>query len=249
MRVKFIDVHSHILPGLDDGSKGLEQSVAMLRIAYEEGIGTIVATPHNMPGKGCPSAETIRKRMEALRQAAVAEGIPVRLLMGTEYFYREKVLELLEENRAITYPGTNCVLVEFDPFADRLYIRNAAREIWALGYVPVLAHVERYASLMEKNYAVIADMRKMGALIQVNCSSVIGENGRKVQKDVKALLKAGLVDLVGTDAHGDGRRAPRMMECQKYIEKKFGSGTVEQLFCARALKREMMKNEDGYAEQ
>lgn len=247
--MKFIDVHSHILPELDDGSKSMEQSVSMLRIAFEEGIGTIIATPHNMPGKGCPSAEKIQRRITALRQAAKEEGIPVKIFMGTEYFFREEVLELLEENQAITYPGTNCVLVEFDPFADKLYIRNAAREIWALGYVPVLAHVERYASLMERDYAVIADMQKMGALIQVNCSSVIGENGRKVQKDVKALLKAGLVDLVGTDAHSDGRRAPRMLECEKYIEKKFGSETAEQLFRARALRREMMKNEDGYAEQ
>lgn len=243
MNVKFVDVHCHILPDLDDGSKSMEQSIAMLRIAYEEGIRTIVATPHNMPGKGCPSKETIRQRIEELRQAASEEGIPVKILMGTEYFYRERVLELLEKNQAITYPGTKCVLVEFDPFADKFYIRNAVREIWVLGYVPVIAHVERYMSLMEKDYAVIAEMRKMGALIQVNCGSVVGDSGRKVQKDVKVLLKAGLVDLVGTDAHSDGHRAPRMKECEKYISRKFGNEVAGALLHANALKREMIENE------
>lgn len=240
--MKFVDVHSHILPNLDDGSRSMEQSLNMLRIACEEGIRTIVATPHNMPGKGCPSRETIKEQIDALKEAAALENIPVKILLGTEYFFREEVLELLEENSVITYPGTNCVLVEFDPYTERHYIRNAVREILSYGYTPVIAHVERYMQLMEKKKE-IAEIRQMGAMIQVNCNSVTGENGRKVQKDVKALLKEGLIDLLGTDAHSDGRRAPRMLECEKYITKKFGSETANLLLRGAALQKKVLKNE------
>lgn len=240
--MKFVDVHSHILPNLDDGSRSMEQSLNMLRIACEEGIRTVVATPHNMPGKGCPSRELIQEQIDALRRAAAQENIPVKILLGTEYFFREEVLELLEENCVITYPGTNCVLVEFDPYTERHYIRNAVREILSFGYTPVIAHVERYMQLMEKKKE-IDEIRQMGALIQVNSNSVTGENGRKVQKDVKALLKEGLVDLIGTDAHSDGHRAPRMLECEKYITKKFGSETANLLLRGAALQKKVLKNE------
>ena len=90
------DVHSHILPAIDDGSSGMEESLEMLKIAYSEGIRTMIATPHNMPGKGCPSKATVLKRLDLLQQTAADEGIDIRILPGTEYFFREEVLNLLE---------------------------------------------------------------------------------------------------------------------------------------------------------
>ena len=85
----YIDIHSHVLPGLDDGSQSMEQSLAMLRIACEQGIETIVATPHNMPGKGRPDRERVEEEVRRLQKAAVERGIPVRLSQGCEYYYRD----------------------------------------------------------------------------------------------------------------------------------------------------------------
>lgn len=120
----YMDVHSHILPGLDDGSRNLEQSLRMLEIACKEGITTMIATPHNMPGKGCPSRETVAKRWEQLQTAAQAAKLPITIMMGTEYFYREEILERLEQGAGITLAGTDRVLIEFDPGTDKIYMEG-----------------------------------------------------------------------------------------------------------------------------
>lgn len=230
-----VDIHSHILPGLDDGSRSMEQSLEMLRIAYAEGIDTMIATPHNMPGKGCPSRETVERKLDRLAEEAAKEGIPVELLMGTEYFFRQEVLEILEQGQGILLGNTDCVLVEFNPGEEKRYIVNGIAQIMELDYVPVIAHVERYMSLMEKDFETIREMRARGALIQVNCGSVIGDFGSKAKKHTRELLKKGLVDLIGTDAHSDGHRAPRMRACAKYIEKRCTPRYADRLLQAEAL--------------
>lgn len=229
----YIDIHSHILPGLDDGSRSMEQSLEMLRIACEEGIELIIATPHNMPGKGQPSLETVRGRIEELQKLADEEGIPIQIFMGTEYYFREKVLELLEEEAGIMMCGTEFVLVEFEPMVEKIYFRNALRDILASGCRPIVAHVERYANIMGDK-AMLHDLKKMGALIQVNAASVIGDNGRQAKKDVKRLLKERLVDFVATDAHSDGRRAPFMHKCAAYLYKKYDAEYVDELLFGNA---------------
>lgn len=231
--MNYIDVHSHILPNMDDGSRSMLQSLEMLRIAYAEGITTIIATPHNMPGKGCPKTETVYRKVEELQEIAEEENIPVQILCGTEYFYREEVLEILEEDRGITMANSNCVLVEFDPMAERGYIRNALRNILSQGYKPVIAHVERYAKLMEDK-SFVKDIKLMGALVQINAASITGDNGRQAKKDTKKLLKEQLVDFVGTDAHSDGRRAPRMEKCAYILRKKYGEEYADALLFANA---------------
>ena len=233
--MKLIDIHSHILPGLDDGSRSMEQSLRMLEIACTEGITTIIATPHNMPGKGCPDRKTVEKHCMQLQAESENAGLPITIMMGTEYFYREEILELFEQGQGITMADSNKVLIEFDPGADKIYIRNAVREILALGYVPVLAHVERYMQLMEKHFAAISEMRKMGALIQVNAGSVTGDNGYKTKRATRTMLKMKLVDLIGTDAHSDGRRSPRMKDCAIYLHKKLETDYAEYILTVKAL--------------
>ena len=224
----YIDIHSHILPGMDDGSHSVEQSLAMLRIASEEGTEIIFATPHNMPGKGTPSPERVYEEVEKLQDLADEEGIPIMIVPGTEYFFREEVMELFEDEQAIPFGDSEYVLVEFDPLAEKNYIRNSLRSIMSTAYTPVLAHVERYAKVME-DIDFVEGLRKMGVLIQVNASSVIGDNGWKTKSDVKKLLKRGIVDFIGTDAHSDGRRAPRMAKCAAYLQKKYGSEYADEL--------------------
>ncbi|MBQ7920243.1 MAG: hypothetical protein IJ324_09940 [Lachnospiraceae bacterium] len=231
----YIDVHSHILPGLDDGSRSIEQSVEMLRIAWEEGITKIIATPHNMPGKGCPTIEVLEERLIQLRTVAENAGIDIELYLGTEYYYREEVSEILEREDAVTMAGSEYVLLEFNPLEERSYILNAVRDVYSLGYNPVIAHVERYEQLMKKKEDIAA-LKNMGALIQVNASSVIGDNGYRCKRDVKKLLKEHLVDFVATDAHSAGHRAPRMEKCAAYLYKRYGQEYAEALLFKNAEK-------------
>ena len=220
--MEYIDIHSHILPGLDDGSKNMEMTLAMLRLAGEEGIGTIYATPHCMPGKGHPTLAKVEERIHLVQEAAEKEGIHILLKKGTEYYYIEEMLEWMEEGKIITLGDSNCVLVEFEPYAEGKYIRNAVREILGFGYQPVIAHVERYQNLMERKFAAIQWMREVGALIQVNCASVTGDNGFHTKQNVKSLLKNGLVDFVSTDAHRPEGRAPYIEKCAETLRKKYG---------------------------
>ena len=229
----YIDMHSHILPGMDDGSRSMSQTLRMLEIAVSEGISTMIATPHNMPGKGCPPVSVVRRKVDELRKTAEQEGIPLEIVAGTEYYYREEVLDILEDGGGVTLGNSDCVLVEFEPMAERNYIRNALRNILGLGYTPVIAHVERYARLMEDS-SILYDMRKNGILVQVNAMSVTGDNGRQAKKDVRNLLKKGQVDFVATDAHSDGRRAPFMKRCADVLYKKYGAEYADGLLFGNA---------------
>ena len=118
-RMEYIDMHSHILPGLDDGSKNMEMTLAMLRVAVEEGIGTIYTTPHCMPGKGHPTLAKVEERIRLVQEAAEAEGIQITLKKGTEYYYIEEMSEWMEEGKIITLGDSHCVLVEFEQCSQR----------------------------------------------------------------------------------------------------------------------------------
>ena len=231
----YIDIHSHILPNMDDGSRSVSQSLSMLRIACGQGIDLMIATPHNMPGKGCPPADLIRESVERLAAASEQENLPIRLLCGTEYYYREEVLELLEAEKGITLGNSDCVLVEFDPMVDCIYFCNALRNIMGTGYRPVVAHVERYAKVMKDN-ALLHDLKKMGVLFQMNAASVTGDNGRQAKKDVRRLLQESLADFVATDAHSDGKRAPYMEKCAKALYKKCDKNYANALLFGNAEK-------------
>lgn len=229
----YIDIHSHILPKMDDGSRSMEQSLEMLRIACKQGITVMIATPHNMPGKGCPSIKQIYEKVEWLQTMAEQEEIPMKLIAGTEYYYREEVLDMLEADEIMTLGDSSCVLVEFEPTVDRIYFRNALRDIMTTGHRPVIAHVERYINITQ-DILLLTDLKKMGALIQVNAASITGDYGRYTKKAVKQLLKEQMVDFVATDAHSDGRRAPFLEKCAATLYKKYDRNYADALLFENA---------------
>ena len=218
----FTDIHCHVLPMVDDGAETMEMALDMLRIAAEEGIRKMILTPHQKADRKCVTPEGIIRRMVLLQEEVDKKGIPVKLFPGNEIFYRHGLGELLELGKIRTLADSHYVLVEFLPGEDFGYIRDALNRLISFGYWPVVAHVERYVN-------VIKDMEKAerlkedaGCYFQVNASSVVGDQGFAAKNVVKKLLKAGLVDFVGTDAHSDGSRAPRLRKCAGYLEKKYG---------------------------
>ncbi len=242
--VRITDVHAHILSGIDDGARNFEQSKRMLDIAYTEGISKIITTPHFMPERSNASKEMIKEKLDRLQRYSDEQGYGICLFSGQEIYYHEEVPELLEEGKIYTLADSGYVLVEFSPMDDFRYIRNAMASIQSVGFKPIIAHVERYECICEKTFKRIIELRDMGVLIQVNMSSVEGKMGRKTQKFILSMMKNQYVDLLGTDAHSDGSRAPYACNCKKILSRRFPEEYINKMFYANAemIIQDGMKN-------
>lgn len=232
----YVDIHTHVLPGLDDGSRDMEQSLEMLRIARAEGITDIIATPHYKRGSFRGDREEVSRGLERLRRAARNEGLKLRIYPGTEIYYHSELEEKLERGEILTLNHTDYVLVEFSPFENYFYIRNAAEDILGMGYRPVLAHVERYRCLLKEAEKVL-ELKAMGCDIQVNAASVTGDCGLAAKRFVRNLLKKKLVDYLGTDAHNTGGRRPAMKKCAEILYKKYDGEYAEAVLEGNARRR------------
>ena len=215
---RFADIHCHVLPGVDDGSKDLKNSIEMLRIAESEGITAMFLTP-NFIMEHSVSPERVKKAFSALKAEMAKEDIQIDVRLGNELYYLSGVEEMLNTGRAFTLNGTRYVLVEFGPGADYVYIRNSLVSLQRAGYKPIIAHVERYQKLL--SVEKVRFLRDSGVRIQVNAASISGEAGFFLKRFVKKLLDNGLVDYVGTDAHSTGKRSPRVAKCMKVLMDKY----------------------------
>lgn len=232
---QWTDIHSHILPEVDDGSVSMTQTKRMLKIAYEEGIRYIIATPHY--GAGCrnPDQEELLKKLDLVRQEAKKIHENFHIALGNELFFSEDIIEHLRKRKALTLAGTRYVLVEFATQDNYQTIRRGLHRLLINGYLPILAHVERYECLYEE-YDKIDEMIKLGAYMQLNISSIVGRITHRRKKFCKKLLEYGLIHLIGTDSHSDNGRAPLMLDGVNYIRKKYGEELVEILLKDNTLK-------------
>lgn len=224
----FIDIHSHIVPDVDDGSPNLEVSLEMLNIAYKEGIRKIIATPHFHPGKSMIEYELLKEKFLQFKEAAKSIHPDMKLYLGREVYYTSDVLDFIEQGSNLTMGQNKYILVEYSPRTDYNYIRISINNLIQAGLIPIVAHIERYGCMVD-DLDRVEELRDMGAVIQVNAASILGQTGRTIKKYTKALLKNGYVDLVATDAHSAGSRAPRISECADYIVKKYGLEYAEEL--------------------
>lgn len=224
----FIDMHCHILPNVDDGSKNMQMSIEMLDIAYQEGIREIVATPHYHPGRPIIEYARLVEQYEKLKKEVIRTHPDMTLHLGREVYYTSDIPEAIEQGKPLSMAGSRYILVEYSPDTEYSYIRASIYNILQAGLNPIIAHVERYKHLVETNDHV-CELRKMGALIQVNAASVMGKTGIRQRKNVRKLLKEQYVDFISTDAHSAGTRAPRMRECDAYVTKKYGQDYADKL--------------------
>ncbi len=240
----YIDMHCHILPGVDDGAKDIDEMKRMLRIAYEEGIRCIIATPHHHPKRGRENPKVIRRQAKLLREAAHEIDEHFRIYLGTEIFFGQDIVDKLEAGRVLTMNGRDYVLVEFSPSDTFTYIRQSLQQLQLGGYVVILAHVERYNCIV-KDPELADQLSEMGIYLQVNADSIIGESGREVKKFVKYLMDSELVFCVGTDAHSSRHRAPRMKKAAGYVKKKYGEEYMRRIFFSNAklMLKKLQKNE------
>ncbi len=207
-----IDIHSHILydiPG-DDGARDRSMSLDMLRQAAEAGTRELFATPHFHRRGICPSWDVITERLAQLQQAADDTGIPIRLHSGAEVSLDADTLNYLPgpgESRAYCLAGTAYLLVELLPTAAPLETWNLLYQLQLRGYLPILAHPERYRHIMSHPDAVLQWVEK-GILLQSNKGSFLGDFGETAQHSARWLYERGAVHFLGSDAHRTNWRSP-----------------------------------------
>ncbi len=229
-----VDMHCHILPGIDDGADHMDRTIKMLEIAESEGIEFIIATPHYKAFRRSASPETILKLTERVQRISDEEGFAISIFPGNEIYYFEGVDRLLEKGHVLSLNQTNRALVEFSPTDTFQYIRNGLDSIANAGYVPVLAHVERYEALV-RNSAYVEELRQMDTEIQINADSVTGRLGHEVQRFLLHLLDEQLVDYVGTDAHNTDSRAPAFQNCYQQLSRRLDGAYLEDIFYNNAM--------------
>lgn len=225
-----IDIHTHILPGVDDGSYSMEESIRMLRIAAEGGVKFLGITPHcNIPGSdGNYWDVKLKDAFESLQTEVKRHNIPVELVLGMEVFATGDLPRLLQEKKILTLNGMGYVLVEFAVDEKMWFCDNILEECVNQGYRPVIAHPERYY-FVQKYPELVYFWRKKGYGIQVNKGCIQGKMGNEAKKTVDMLLKHRLVSCVASDAHFSTHRTPYMRKIRDYLMKHYGGEYTETL--------------------
>ncbi len=218
-----IDIHTHLLPLVDDGSTSEEESFAILKRYEKKGVKAVVLTPH-FKGKYKTTAKEIKILFENFCRRAKASGINLKLFLGQEIHNYKDIVKDLVNGKFLTINGTKYVLFEAGRVGSNEFTEKVYR-IVINGFVPIIAHVERYPSIKEKD---IIEVKNMGALIQVNAGSLFTRHNRKRKRFVNRLIRQSLVDLISSDAHTS--RKNYFIKAYRRVRLKFGKGEAKRLF-------------------
>lgn len=216
-----IDMHHHLIYGVDDGAKTFEGTQKMALDAVRNGVEAIITTPHITPGVEPFDYDAYMGHLEETRQWMAQDGIDIALYTGSEILYTHATPYMLSEGRIPTLAGTRYALVEFSPDDTFKYLLESGESIANQGFVPVYAHVERYESL-KKPEQVRKLRRECGALIQVNARTVIRRQGFLRQRYLERIIDDELVDFVSTDCHDMPGRENHMAETYEKLAQEYG---------------------------
>ncbi len=197
----FIDIHNHILPGIDDGASTVDDSIDLIHYFKEIGITRFIATPHVMNDYYPNTPKTIKGALEDLQQKLVKAGEGnIKIKAAAEYMMDQAFMELLEKERLLTLKE-NLVLVEMSYFQAPINLHEILFQLQTQQYKPVLAHPERYAFFHSKSLKNYTDLKNRGCLFQLNALSLVGHYGKNMQEIALRLLEHKMIDFLGTDTH------------------------------------------------
>ncbi len=228
----FADIHNHLLYGADDGAEDYAEMIKMADIAYEEGIRFLCATPHFCPTEFGNNSEISKTAFSELEKYCSEKYPDLKLILGNEAFYMEETLSWIKSGLCRTIGTTRYILVEFNMNEAERKIFENIYAIMTAGYVPILAHAERYSKV---SMNLLRKFHEDGVLIQVNSDSFFCGLSffRKIR--LKMLLMEKIVDFVSTDAHSSQDRAPRMKKCYEHIVEKYGEEYANNICCKNAV--------------
>lgn len=230
---QIIDFHSHVLPGVDDGSRSIDESIAMLRMEADQGIRTVIATPHFYPRHDNPERFLARRdaaKEQLLQHIYDHTGLP-QIICGAEVYYFSGISEsdILSQ---LTIGNTKYILIEMpgSPWTDSMY-RDLEAISYKRGLIPVIAHVDRYFTPL-RTYGIPEHLSKLPVLVQANASFFIQRNTRG-----KALrmLEKGQIHLLGSDAHNTADRAPKLGAALQMIDNQLGKDAINHIQYHQAL--------------
>ena len=226
-----IDIHTHILPGIDDGARDLSDTLAMAEMAVDSGVTDMIATPHfNIP-RGFENYvdDEYWQVFELARDAILQSGIPLQIYPGMEVYTIDEVPELLKKGKLMTLNRSRYLLMEFDFFGDPSYADDMLQRTAAEGIVPVIAHIERYA-FVQQIPEIAQTWKDRGYVIQCNKGSFQGRFGRDERRLAYYLMDRQLVDVIASDTHRPYRRTPNMWEVYDQLAMDYPESWLEDLF-------------------
>ena len=226
-----IDLHSHILPGIDDGAPDLETSLDMARIALADGIEVMACTPHITPGVYNNDADCIEDAAAEFRQALERRNLRLELVIGADVHISPHMGKNLLSGHWPRLAGTQYFLFEPPHHVMPPHLYRIADDLLDTGLVPVLTHPERL-SWIDNHYKTIVKLRKLGVLLQVTAGSLTGHFGASAKYWAEKMLADGLVDLLATDSHDPKGRPPVLSRARDYVAQRYGDeiATVKSCF-------------------
>lgn len=222
------DIHCHILPGVDDGSESLEETMRMLKMEYEDGVRYLIATPHYRARVFETDMARIQESFQRTSEEALKSMPDLKLYLGCEFHVNMDMTDMLKRKERPTMAGSRYVLAEFSRDSEYAYLRERTNALLSCGYRVIIAHAER-CECLRKTAERVEELTEMGARIQVNAESILGEVGLGMKHFCRKLAKMDLIHYVGTDAHGVAKRVPNMGRCADYLEKKLGKDLAWQI--------------------
>ena len=229
------DMHCHVLPSVDDGPKTMEETEEVLKVAVKQGISTMIVTPHYHPDRYLVTKNQIMETLAAVRRMCTEKGIKITLLPGQECLWHSELIDALKRGEALTLNGTRYVLVEFMPWTIYRDIFDAVRVLEMNGYIPVIAHFERYECLFKRTDR-LQELRNAGAFLQLNFDR-LREKDTIFRKNIwKRLMDDGYVDFLGSDTHGNNFRPLHVQETLETI-----SASIDPEILDRVLSQNIAK--------
>lgn len=216
-----IDIHSHILPGIDDGAQTIEDSIEMAKAAVNEGITTIIATPHHKNNQFTNLKSSILTKVNDLNTVLKQENIPLTVLPGQEVRIYGEVIEDYYKEEILTLNHTKYLFIEFPSSSVPRYAERLLYELQTEGIIPIIVHPERNKELQEKP-DLLYQFVKNGALTQVTASSVAGYFGKNVKKFSEQMIESNLTHFLASDAHNVHNRDFKIVEALEVIEENYG---------------------------
>ena len=221
-----VDIHSHLIPGIDDGAQNMSESIALITKLKELGFKKLITTPHIMSDKYPNNSEIITNGLKKLKKELVKRDIDIDMEVASEYFLDKHFLNLLKQRDLLTF-GNNYVLFELSYTSKPIFLESAIFEMISAGYKPVLAHPERYIFL-HKNFEEYKWLKRKGLLFQINLNSFSGYYSKDVQKIANRLAEEGLIDFIGSDTHKERQlnHLQKNLSSHKVMEKIFKNNTI-----------------------
>lgn len=222
----FVDIHNHVLPGIDDGPTTELESIILLQNAVKNGVSHIVATPHHQNGVYKQDFGEIKNSIHILNALLLEREIPVTLLPGMEVHLHGELIDEISTNPMTLADSNKYVLIEFPTYHIPHFTEAIFYELQLMGYIPVIAHAEKNTEL-RRNPKKLFELVYKGALVQVTAASVTGANGRDLKKFVLKLCQHKIVHFIASDAHNVKHRPFLLQQAYRVIQHKLGRHMVQ----------------------